>query len=285
MCALLLATELKVPIPHLQSNRFYACMLNGEEYLQKPKKSKRAEFDFDDSEHDGQPTKSRRCSIGGQPMRPRKPRAKRAAAAALAVNEDGDSATQSGSGSEANSKASSGTPRSSSSSTSTSSSSEKPKLDVEVDEEKPKPVEKPVEVDEEKPRPEPIAKKRAEREPVPAGERMGRISNTTFFWHGFKFCQIRAGLFKEVVTGYEAKCYAGEHNQCKPACCRRMQFSQHGGEDMTLRKLKWWCVMPLQTSEGGSTCRLDHKDHKPWLKAPVVPGTDELDRLGAMFDE
>eukprot|EP00974_Lingulodinium_polyedra_P078303 7581957-Lingulodinium_polyedra.AAC.1 len=55
-----------------------------------------------------------------------------------------------------------------------------------------------------------------------------------------------------------------------------MSFGAHGGIDLTIRKLKWWCVMPPNPE----STRDDHKEYAPWSTGEEAPSDSELDAMG-----
>ena len=87
-----------------------------------------------------------------------------------------------------------------------------------------------------------------QHQPLPA---LHIMLTALFFWRGFKFCHSK---HKGVWNGYEVTCY---HRDVAGLECRRRRiFAVHGGHDLTVRKLKAWCVA---VSKPGLDTAVHHK--------------------------
>ena len=107
------------------------------------------------------------------------------------------------------------------------------------------------------------------------GDRMFGYALGTDFWGAYKFTPVKDATGLEVV-GMEAQCYRECHKD-RLRCTKQMSYSVHGGEEMTLRKLKLWCLC-------GELCdtRIHHRD----VKLPkIIPEDAELNAsLDAQID-
>ena len=103
------------------------------------------------------------------------------------------------------------------------------------------------------------------------------LLSTTFFWKGCRFTMLKVG---QQHVGWECTCRDPRHRDVGNACRRSLRFTRHGGQDMVLRKLKWWLLQSYDYDT-----RADHVTTCPWvplLGVDYLPSRDELEsqRLG-----
>jgi len=70
----------------------------------------------------------------------------------------------------------------------------------------------------------------------------GLLAESTIIWKTFKFTVVRD---KGEDAGWEVQCY--RHREPGPKCVRSMRWRQGGGQELTERKLKHWCVEAFNT--------------------------------------
>ena len=103
---------------------------------------------------------------------------------------------------------------------------------------------------------------------MPKAKRPARLSLSEM-WRGFKLCPT--GLHDDGFTKWEATCYREEHKEAT-ACRRTLGFSTPEQQQITLRRLKFWCV-----SGRSCTSRQAHKE-LPYYPQPL-PTDEELEHL------
>ncbi|CAE7288205.1 unnamed protein product, partial [Symbiodinium sp. KB8] len=94
---------------------------------------------------------------------------------------------------------------------------------------------------------------------------------TSFFWKGCRFTRSKAD---GEHIGWECTCRDPKHREGEgiaAACRRSLRFARHGGEEVVLRKLKWWLLQSYDYDT-----RREHVAECPWV--PLL-GVDYLPRF------
>ena len=98
---------------------------------------------------------------------------------------------------------------------------------------------------------------------------------TSFFWKGCRFTRSKAD---GEHIGWECTCRDPKHREGEgiaAACRRSLRFARHGGEEVVLRKLKWWLLQSYDYDT-----RREHVAECPWvplLGVDYLPRTEDLD--------
>jgi hypothetical protein len=92
-------------------------------------------------------------------------------------------------------------------------------------------------------------------------------------WKGFKITErYNANL---AHCGWEATCYHALHSDSQMRCKRTLNFSTKAPQELTLRRLLWWCLRG-----GDFDSRALHVHQCP--KEPLAGALPSLEELHAM---
>lgn len=283
--ALLRAVEDK-PVPHLKPNAFYDAWLDGRPWCQRERMAASSRRVFQFGAEDGTLAVVDRKRRARAPTQPRA--VKRRSLASLARGRFGTGSPTAQPAADA-SRASRSDDGDSDSSNSSNSSSSKSECEDSVSESDSNVPASRVELDSTSvvaaaassadgmtapPPPGPVRRMRSKGPgPSSGGSRphgvggVGGLVETTTFWGCYKFTLVFDSL--GTATGMEATCYRPNH-KAKLTCCKRFSFRAHGGEDMTVRRLRWWCIL-------GEECA-SREAHRDLRLQGVPPQDDELER-------
>ena len=237
---------LKAVIPHFKTERYYECLISGEPYVPRQRKKK--------FKMDGEPSEPPRK------RRRRKPIKEVAVAEKSSVEEVAEESSQN-SGTDGDLLATESSSDSSSSSSSKGSSSSSSAAAAAP----PKPA------GVEAPKPAAVPRCAASAAAAPSGVSRTML-DTTVYWKSFKFTEVKGKDGQ--VNGYEVTCKITEHKD-KTRCTRSMRFGKHGGRDVTVHKLKWWCVAGYHANVGS---KAEHQG-LPFAPAAGLPTWSEIEAV------